>query len=136
MPLYRLCDLIVVKLLAGAELPAECDIGGGLVLKHGGRGVVLNRDVVLGEEVVLYHGVTIGHMEPTDVEGKAPRIGSRVFIGAGAAVLGDVHVADDALIGANAVVVTDVPAGATAVGVPARVTTSRERPWWQRQTGE
>jgi serine O-acetyltransferase len=100
------CNCIIGR---GAEF------GPGFVLIHS-TGVVINGRVRAGSGVKLYHQVTLG-----GVGEKSPSLGSNVFIGAGARVIGAVHVGDGARIGANAVVIEDVPAHATAVGVPAKV---------------
>lgn len=121
--LYRLVDLVVVKLVVGADLPASACIGAGLRLEHGGKGVVLNEDVVIGKGVTLYHQVTLGWKDVGNFDDAqpVPTIGDGVVLGAGAKVLGGVSIGDAAVVGANAVVLIDVPAGGVAVGVPARV---------------
>jgi len=89
--------------------------GPGFVLIHS-YGVVINSDVLGGRDIKIEHLVTIGAERQ-----KAPVLGDNVFIGAGAKIVGEVRVGNDTRIGANAVVITDVPDGATAVCVPARV---------------
>jgi serine O-acetyltransferase len=106
------------QMLTGVELPCEARVGKRLRIEHFG-GIVVSGDAVIGDDVVLRHGVTIG-LKRTGERG-APRIGDRVDIGAGAKILGAITIGDDAIIGANAVVVRDVPAGALAVGIPARI---------------
>lgn len=91
------------------------DFGPGLVLVHS-LGVVINTGVKGGRNVVIEHQVTIGAEK-----GLVPVIGDNVFIGAGAKILGGVTIGSGARIGANAVVLDDVPPNATAVGIPARV---------------
>jgi serine O-acetyltransferase len=91
------------------------EIGGGLYLPHGN--VVVDGLVSIGRNCVIAPWVTIG----TNGSVAGPRIGDDVFIGTGAKVLGAISVGDGAKIGANAVVLIDVPAGATVVGIPARV---------------
>jgi len=98
-------------------LPAA-DLGGGCIIAHG-VGLVVGGETVIGEDCTLLHGVTLG--EVRFEESACPRLGDRVTVGAGAAVLGGVSVGDDATIGAGAVVLADVPPGARAAGVPARV---------------
>lgn len=90
---------------------------------HNGMGVVLDYRVVIGDNVRIDQEVTIGIRWDEKV---APIIGNNVRIGAGAKVLGSIRIGNDARIGANAVVLTDVPDGATAVGVPARIILKRE----------
>jgi serine O-acetyltransferase/putative colanic acid biosynthesis acetyltransferase WcaB len=83
-----------------------------------GVGLVVNDGARIGSNVVLRHGVTIGNSGKTD---ECPIIGDNVEIGAGAQLIGPISIGPGAIIGANAVVLTDVPAGAIAVGVPARI---------------
>ena len=106
------------QILTGIELPCEAQVGRRLRIEHFG-GIIVSGDAVLGDDVVLRHGVTIG-LKHTHERG-SPRIGNRVDIGAGAKLLGSIQIGDDAVIGANAVVLQDVPAGALAVGIPARI---------------
>ena len=89
--------------------------GPGFVLIHS-QGVVINTSVVGGKDVKLEHEVTIGAEK-----GKSPVLGDNVFVGCGAKIIGGVRIGSDARVGVNAVVVDDVPDGATAVGIPARV---------------
>jgi len=105
-------------MVTGIDLPCETRVGQRLRIEHFG-GIIISGDTVIGDDVVLRNGVTIG-LRHTGKPG-APRIGNRVDIGAGAKILGTITIGDDAVIGANAVVLKDVPPGALAVGVPARV---------------
>ena len=107
-----------VQIVTGIDLPCEARVGRRLVIEHFG-GIVVSGDAVIGDDVTLRHGVTLG-LRRTGVAG-APVIGHGVDIGAGAKILGPVHIGDGAVIGANAVVLCDVPAGALAVGIPARI---------------
>jgi serine O-acetyltransferase len=91
------------------------EFGPGFVLIHS-NGVVINGSVRAGRNVLIEHQVTIGAERD-----QSPRLGSDIFIGAGAKIIGAITVGDGAKIGANAVVVDDVPANATVVGIPARV---------------
>jgi serine O-acetyltransferase len=102
--------------VTGAEIPLNGDIGGGLVLPHP-NGIVIHPAAKIGVNCVIFQQVTIG----TRGSEGAPVIEGNVDIGAGAKILGPVRIGACAKIGANAVVVTDVPKGATAVGVPARI---------------
>jgi serine O-acetyltransferase len=114
---YKLLK-IASQILTGIDLPCETRIGRRLKIEHFG-GIIISGDAVLGDDVVLRNGVTIG-LRRTGQPG-SPVIGNRVDIGAGAKLLGAITVGDDAVIGANAVVLCDVPAGALAVGIPARI---------------
>lgn len=123
-------------LLLGAEIPSGTRIGRNLVLPHGGRGVIIHPAVRVGDDVTLYHQVTLGVRGSRD---DAPVIGDGVYIGAKASVLGPVRVGPGARIGAGAVVIDDVPAGATATGVPARIRRTHEeheRPTHDDGTGQ
>jgi len=106
------------QILTGIDLPCETRIGRRLRIEHFG-GIIISGDSVIGDDVVIRNGVTIG-LKRTGQRG-APVIGDRVDIGAGAKILGAISIGDDAVIGANAVVLKDVPNGALAVGVPARI---------------
>ena len=103
----------------GIELPYSATVGRRLTIEHQGC-IVVHGHVVFGDDCVIRQGVTLGN-KTMDRPHDAPKLGHRVNVGAGAKILGAVTIGDDAQIGANAVVVRDVPAGATAVGIPARV---------------
>jgi serine O-acetyltransferase len=115
--LYKLMR-VFSHILTGIELPCEARVGRRLRIEHFG-GIIVSGDAVIGDDVVIRQGVTIG-LKRTHERG-APVIGNRVDIGAGAKLLGAITIGDDAVIGANAVVIKDVPAGALAVGIPARI---------------
>ena len=102
----------------GIELPYSVKLGRRVVVEHQG-GIVIHGNSVIGDDCFIRQGVTLGNRH-LDRPTEAPVLGQRVNVGAGAKVLGNVHVGDGATIGANAVVVSDVPAGATVVGVPAK----------------
>jgi serine O-acetyltransferase len=106
-----------IQIITGIELPCEATIGRRFRIDHFG-GVIISGDVVFGDDVVIRNGVTIG-LRRAGMRG-SPRIGNRVDIGAGAKILGPISIGDDATIGANAVVLRDVPPGSIAIGIPAR----------------
>jgi serine O-acetyltransferase len=112
----------LVRAASGAEVPCEARIGRGLRIDHS-HGIVISGDAWLGDDVILRNGVTIG-LRRRQLRG-SPVIGHRVDIGAGAKILGTIRVGDDVSIGANAVVLIDVPANSIAVGVPARVSAKK-----------
>jgi len=107
----------------GIEIHPGAQIGRRVFIDHG-MGVVIGETAIVGNDVLLFHGVTLGGTSMTTGK-RHPTIGDRVVVGAGAKILGAIYVGNDARIGANAVVVKDVPEGATAVGVPAAI---REHP--------
>lgn len=115
--LYKLLKFLN-QVLGGVELPCEATVGRRLRIEHFG-GIIVSGDAVIGDDVVLRQGVTIGLKNVEDA--RSPIIGNRVDIGAGAKLLGPIRIGDGAVIGANAVVLCDVPAGAIAVGIPARI---------------
>ncbi len=103
----------------GIELPHTAKIGRRLTIEHQ-SGIIVHGSVTIGDDCTIRQGVTLGN-KVKELPYDAPQLGNRVNVGAGAKLLGKITVGDDAQIGANAVVVKDVPAGATAVGIPARV---------------
>ncbi len=105
--------------LTGIEIHPGARIGRRFFIDHG-MGVVIGETAEIGDDCTLYHGVTLGGTTWRK-EKRHPTLGNNVVIGAGAKVLGPITVGDNARIGSNSVVVKDVPAGATVVGVPGRV---------------
>ena len=109
--------------LTGIEIHPGAKIGKGLFIDHG-MGVVIGETSVIGDNVTLFQGVTLGGTGKE--KGKRhPTLGNNVVVGAGAKVLGNIHVGDNVSIGANSVVIRDVPPNSTVVGVPGRIS-SRE----------
>jgi serine O-acetyltransferase len=108
------------RFMTGIEIHPGAQVGKGLFIDHG-MGVVVGETAIIGDNVLLYQGVTLGG---TGLEkGKRhPTIGNNVVIGGGAKVLGNITVGDNSYIGANAVVIKDVPPNSTVVGVPGRIT--------------
>jgi serine O-acetyltransferase len=108
-----------IRILTGVEIHPGAVLGPGLFIDHA-TGVVIGETAEVGEDVTIFHGVTLGG---TGVEtGKRhPTVGDRVTIGAGAKVLGPIKIGDDSRIGANAVVVKEVPSSAVVVGVPGQI---------------
>jgi serine O-acetyltransferase len=109
----------LARMLTGIEIHPAATIGRGFVIDHG-MGVVIGETTEIGDDVMLYQGVTLGGTSMEKVK-RHPTIGNDVIVGAGAILLGPVVIGDGARIGAGAVVVRDVPAGATVVGLAARV---------------
>jgi serine O-acetyltransferase len=115
------------RFLTGIEIHPGAKLGRRFVIDHG-LGVVIGETAEIGDDVYIYHQVTLGGT--SSAQGKRhPTIGNNVIIGAGAKVLGAINVGEGARIGANAVVVAEVPAGTTMVGIPARpVERGRSKP--------
>jgi serine O-acetyltransferase len=109
----------VVRAITGIEIHPGARIGRRLFIDHG-MGVVVGETAEVGDDVLLFHGSTLGGKSMRHGK-RHPTLGDRVVIGAGAKVLGPVWIGDDAQVGANAVVIHDVPNGAIAVGVPAQI---------------
>ena len=112
--------------VTGIEIHPGATIGRRFFIDHG-MGVVIGETAEVGDDVMLYHGVTLGGRSMERVK-RHPTVGDGVIIGAGARVLGPVTLGEGAQVGANAVVVKDVPARATAVGVPATVRADAAHP--------
>ncbi|TDT45658.1 serine O-acetyltransferase [Fonticella tunisiensis] len=123
---YTLARIIsqIARSLTGIEIHPGAKIGKGLFIDHG-MGVVIGETAEIGDNVTIYHGVTLGGVG--NEKGKRhPTIGDNVMIGAGAKILGPIKVGNGARIGANSVVLKDVPDRATVVGIPAKVVTSKK----------
>ena len=107
------------KRKTGIEIHPGATIGKGLFIDHG-TGVVIGETAIIGDNVTMFHGVTLGGTGKE--KGKRhPTVGNNVFIGCGAKLLGNITIGDNAKIGANAVILKDVPQSATAVGIPGRI---------------
>ena len=109
----------VARWLTGIEIHPGARIGHRLFIDHG-MGVVIGETAEIGDDVTLYHGVTLGGVS-WDKGKRHPTLGNNVVIGAGAKVLGPFTVGEGARVGSNSVVVKEVPPGATVVGIPARI---------------
>ncbi len=110
----------VSRWLTGIEIHPGATIGDGVFIDHG-MGVVIGETAVVGDGCTIYQGVTLGGTSLTRGAKRHPTLGRNVVVSAGAKVLGGFTVGDGARIGSNAVVIKPVPAGATAVGIPARI---------------
>lgn len=128
-PVLRLPARLLSQLtraLTGIEIHPGAQLGRRLFIDHG-MGVVVGETTMVGDDVVLFHGSTLGGKSMK--RGKRhPTLGDNVVVGAGAKVLGPIWIGDGVLIGANAVVVKDVPAGSVAIGVPAEVRPGARQP--------
>jgi serine O-acetyltransferase len=109
----------VARWLTGIEIHPGAKIGRRFFIDHG-MGVVIGETAEIGDDCTLYHGVTLGGTTWRK-EKRHPTLGNNVVVGAGAKILGPITVGDNARVGSNSVVVKDVPAGATVIGIPGRV---------------
>jgi serine O-acetyltransferase len=119
--LYKLLKTLS-EILTGIDLPCEATVGRRFRIDHFG-GIVISGDAVFGDDCIIRNGVTVG-LRNTGKRA-SPVIGDRVDMGAGAKVLGAICIGNDVAIGANAVVLCDVPSNSIAVGIPARVKPKR-----------
>ncbi len=103
----------------GVEIHPAAKIGKGFFIDHG-TGVVIGETTIIGDNVTLYQGVTLGGTGK-ETGKRHPTLGSNIMVGSGAKILGSVTIGDNCRIAAGAVVLNDIPANSTAVGVPARV---------------
>jgi len=108
----------LIFLFYNAVIPYQTEIGPNCKLGHGGTGVVIHPDAVIGTNVLIGTCVTIGGRKSGE---SVPKIGNNVYIGTGAKILGSVMIGDNSVIGANAVVIKSLPAHCVAAGVPARI---------------
>ena len=130
--IYRLHIPVVPRWLSmanrfttGIEIHPAAKIGRGLFIDHG-MGVVIGETAVIGDNVTIFQGVTLGGTGK-DRGKRHPTLGNNVVIGAGAKVLGNITIGNNSMVGANAVVVKDVPEHSTVVGVPGRITRTKDR---------
>lgn len=103
------------SVVTGADIPIECNIGGGLVMPHP-NGIVIHSNVSIGPNCLIFQQVTLGWSG-----GGSPTLGGHVDIGAGAKVIGPIHLDHHCKVGANAVVLCNVPMYSTVVGIPGRI---------------
>jgi len=113
----------LARWLTGIEIHPGARIGRRFFIDHG-MGVVIGETAEIGDDCTLYHGVTLGGTA-WKKEKRHPTLGNNVVVGAGAKILGPITIGDNARIGSNSVVVKDVPAGATVVGIPGRIIAPR-----------
>jgi serine O-acetyltransferase len=133
IPLLPLLFSRVAQHLFAIDISYKSRLGPGIVIVHG-FGVVIGSDVRIAGDCCVFHGVTLGDRGSewvnSDRADGHPRIGREVMFGAGAKVLGPITIGDNCVIGANAVVLTDVPSDSVAAGVPAKVVSRRKSPRW------
>ena len=119
---FRLLARIVSqfsRFLTGIEIHPAAFIGKGLMIDHG-MGVVIGETAIIGDDCTIFHGVTLGG-KGNEKGKRHPTLNNGVFVGAGAQILGNIEIGNNVKIGANAVVLNDVPDGVTVVGIPAQI---------------
>jgi serine acetyltransferase len=114
--------------ISGCSVPFSVSIGRRVRWEHGFNGIFVARDAKIGDDCTILHQVTIGSNLQTGTERGSPLIGARVLIGAGAKIIGRVTIGDGARIGAQALVATDVPPGATCYAPAARIVRAQPNP--------
>ncbi|MDO6462005.1 serine acetyltransferase [Granulosicoccaceae sp. 1_MG-2023] len=117
--IYIVLNKLVSEVMCGIVIGSTAKIGQRFQIEHHGC-IVIHGASVIGDDCMIRHGVTLGNGGAADPLG-APTLGNHVEVGAGAKILGRVHIGDNAIIGANAVVVKDVPANAVVGGIPAKL---------------
>ena len=122
---HRVSHALWSRAFTGVDIHPEATIGRRVFIDHA-TGVVIGQTAEVGNDVVIFHGVTLGGVAMTPGK-RHPTVGDHVMIGAGAKVLGPITVGTGVKIGANAVVVKDVPCGNVAIGVPARLLPKPEK---------
>jgi len=110
----------IARFLTGIEIHPGAQIGKSFFIDHG-MGVVIGETAIVGDNVLLYQGVTLGGTGK-ETGKRHPTLGNNVVVGAGAKILGNIAIGDNSYIGANAVVIKNVPANSTVVGIPGRIT--------------
>lgn len=110
----------------GIEIHPGATIGRRVFIDHG-MGIVIGETATIGDDVTIFHGVTLGGIGGKPGQKRHPSVGNGVLLGSGAKVLGAIEIGDDSKIGANSVVLENVPKGATAVGSPARIIVKNSR---------
>jgi serine O-acetyltransferase len=113
------------RFFTGVEIHPGATIGKNFFIDHG-MGVVIGETAIIGDNVLLYQGVTLGGTGK-EIGKRHPTVGNNVVVGTGAKILGNIIIGDNSYIGANAVVIKDVPSNSTVVGIPGRITKQEGR---------
>lgn len=118
----------LARMVTGVEIHPQAQIGRRLFIDHG-IGCVIGQTAVIGDDVTLYHGVTLGGVGGEEKNSKRhPTLESGVMIGAGAQILGNITIGANARVGSNSVVVQDIPSNCTAIGIPAKIVCKNSKP--------
>mgnify|MGYP002820894796 CR=1 FL=1 len=118
IPIIPILITYLIRLLFGCYLPYKLKLGKNFKIGYGGLGVVIHDRVIIGDDCHIDQNVTIGGTSKKYI---VPKIGNKVYIGAGAKVIGPIVIGDNVVIGANSVVVKSIPSGSLVVGVPGKI---------------
>jgi serine O-acetyltransferase len=119
IPILPWLFFLINRILFSAEILPGAKIGGGLRIQHG-SGLVIGNQAIVGENATIYHGVTIGS-RLSNIEDGWPIIGSKCLLSAGSTILGPIRIFDNVRVGANTLVLTDIPSGSTVIGNPGKI---------------
>jgi len=115
----------IIRIFYSSDISYKATIEGGLIFSHG-QDIVIGADVKIGKNCTIFNGVTLGNKNlEFSSKGNQPTIGNNVVISTGAKVLGAVKIGDNVIIGANSVVLHDIPSDSIAVGIPAKIIKNR-----------
>ncbi len=117
IPIFPFIVKVFIRIIFCSVIPPQAKIGRNVLFGYNGLGIVIHPRAIIGNNCIISQNVSIGGRGGNSV----PRIGNNVLLGAGCKILGNIRIGNDAKIGANSVVLKDIPDGATAVGIPARV---------------
>lgn len=109
-----------IRIFFSSDISCKSKISGGLVIVHG-HDIVIGAEVVINENCKIFNGVTLGNKDTESLITQQPIVGKNVVLGTGCKVLGNIKIGDHVKVGANSVVITDIPDNSIAVGVPAKV---------------
>ncbi|MEG2868662.1 MAG: serine O-acetyltransferase EpsC [Terrisporobacter sp.] len=113
------------RLFTGIEIHPGAEIGEGILIDHG-MGVVIGETTIIGDRVTIYQGATLGATGNEKEFKRHPTLGDDIVIGSGAKILGPINIGSNSRVGANSVVLRDIPENSTVVGIPARIIKSKE----------
>ena len=116
----------LIRIIFSSDISCKARLGGGINIMHG-HDIVIGSAVIVGNNCKIFNGVTLGNKVVDGFKVEQPIIGNNVVIGTGAKLLGCVHIGDNSIVGANSVVLTDVPPNSVCVGVPAKVVKQRTK---------